>query len=124
MKMDFPHAVEQSPAERSRARYNALVACAVRRQRVGSSHIAGTVNESGMFADDDPIDARIAYFASAKRILSDIGGGAFRPTETSELQIDRNTEIDVNPLASVIGKPSFLGSRYPGYPETLRGMEN
>ncbi len=124
MKMDFPHLAEQCPADRSRMRFATLIARAVRRQMDRSSHISGTGSTGIPLADSDPVNARIAYFAATRNMKAALGGGAFLPDRGVFGLHEQEGEAGVNPSPSVIGKPTFLGSHYPGHPEQLRGMEN
>jgi hypothetical protein len=124
MKMDFPHLADANPAERGRARYAALVACAANGQL---RHIWQGLEISDDAAKSDQLDglyARIGYFSKNKDPNKDLIFGAFLPEPANRGMVDEITENTVNLAASVIGKPNFLGSRYPGDPETLRGMEN
>jgi hypothetical protein len=124
MKMDFPHLADISPAERSRARYAALVACAANGQLRYSLVQTGRTVETPQFDRLDGLEARIGFFSKKRNRAKPPIYGAFLPSSGKERMVDEEAKIPINLADSVIGKPNFLGSRYPGHPETLRGMEN
>jgi hypothetical protein len=124
MKMDFPHPAITDPAGRSRARFAELVACAANTQLGQMWRQADRQPDAPHPFRFDGLDARIGFFSGSKHCSAGAIFGAFLPKSENVALVDRQNENHVNRAASAIGKPNFLGSRYPGYPDNLRGMEN
>jgi hypothetical protein len=124
MKMDFPHLADANPAERGRARYAALVASAANGQLRHFWHGKANIGRQTAADQLNGLDARINYFAPKADRNKDLIFGAFLPQRAENGLVDGNGKNHVNRAASMNGKPNFLGSRYPGHPVSLRGMEN
>jgi hypothetical protein len=124
MKMDFPHPANTGPVGRSRVRYAELVACAANAQLGQLWRQADCQPDAPHPFRFDGLDARIGFFSGGKDYSAGAVFGAFLPKSENSATVDGQDENPVNRAASAIGKPNFLGSRYPGIPECLRGMEN
>jgi hypothetical protein len=124
MKMDFPHPASTGPVGRSRAGYAELVACAANAQLGQLWRQADRQPDAPHPIRFDGLDARIGFFTGCRDRSAEAVFGAFLPKSENVALVERQDENRVNCAASAIGKPNFLGSRYPGYPDNLRGMEN
>jgi hypothetical protein len=124
MKMDFPHPANTDPAGRSRARYSELVACAANAQLARLWRQADRQSDAQRPIRFDGLDARIGFFSKSGKRPENSVFGAFLPKSENVALVYGHDENGINRAASAIGKPNFLGSRYPGHPDSLRGMEN
>jgi hypothetical protein len=124
MKMDFPHPANTDPALRSRNRYAELVACAANAQLAQLWRKADRLPDTEHTIRLGGLDARIGFFSKSGKRRENSVFGAFLPKSENVALVDGQDENCVNRAASAIGKPNFLGSRYPGHPDSLRGMEN
>jgi hypothetical protein len=124
MKMDFPHLGMSNPADRSRARFAALMATAANSRYGQPVLMVQSYSRQNMRERPDNVNARIGFFAPTAGRAKPQVYGAFLPKPAKPTMDNQQTENRVNLAASAIGKPNFLGSLYPDRPETLRGMEN
>ncbi len=124
MKMDFPHQKVSSNVKQARERFAELIA----RASNGQSNLWWQSSADRSLQpnsnDTDDLRNRIDFFAGVRKSSTMTVFGAFVPQTVRDATPLTHGEIVVNRDASAIGKPSFLGSRYPVEPESLRGMEN
>jgi hypothetical protein len=124
MKMDFPHLTETGPAERSRARYAALVASAADRQLADKAKWLSRGFEDDSLTRLSGLEARIGFFSVGQNRYRGGISGAFLPKTEEAAEFNKESESGVNRADSVIMKPNFLGSRYPETSGNFAGHGN
>lgn len=121
MDMNFPHLKRRSCGPNRNGNFAVLVATAVARQMTGVTIRSVTGSKNMVAALNDPVSARIKYFASAANIGV---AGSFLPFAAADSAKVNKLNAGVYPDALANGKPCLLTDATPYKTVNMRGMEN